>query len=245
MKKMKFTAALAAFISVFAFSSCLNDDFDESKAQSVSFATVNQMMGVVSFTPDEVLDKKLVPTNPILSEFGITSSSRRALIVYSYPEKAEEGAKTVNIQLERGTTTWPIADFSDRPDTCGAYTASSQFTNYTIGFTNYPALMVLNKQFLQVGYTYRSSKTGTAVMLKNRVSNDTLYFDMKFKNPDALGDPILGVDCYDLASVRDMLMEATPNSEGKLHITVKADKFIDYGMTVMKDSITTEFKPEF
>ena len=241
MKKMKFTAVLAAFISLFVFSSCL--DSNSGPQQMMSFVTVNNMMGNVTFTPDEALDKTFIPVNPNLIEFGISSTARRALIVYTYPEGVDKESKQVKIQLERGSQEWFLCRISNRPDTAATYNDPiTEFTPYYAGAYQYPASVVLNNQFLQLGYTYRADKLGNVALLRNRVSNDTLYFDMKFKK---VGDSRYSgsvIDCYDLNDAYDMIRKATPKN-GELHVTVVANVNSEFGSSVQKDSVTAKFKP--
>lgn len=86
MKKMKLAVVFAAFVSVFGFSSCL-DDGESGPAQLQWVVNVNDGSYTgVSFIPDGAPTVKWTTGAVTLTQYGLPEGTKRALLTYTIPE---------------------------------------------------------------------------------------------------------------------------------------------------------------
>ncbi len=237
MKKMKFAALFAAFVSVLGLTSCL-DSGDSGPQQYQSLVTVeSSYMGYTILYADEYPGVVLNPTNTAdLLKFGITSATKRALVLYTIPEGQDMTATQLNVTVENGMA-WPVYDISNRPDTCTAYKDPIlRFSDYSIMYS-FKSGFIARNRYMNVGYQYNvaSNQAPDVVMLPNRVSNDTIYLDFKVKKTETVGQTTLCLDTYDLHSCRSALGGLVPKNDS-VYVTVVAET------SVGKDSITHRCK---
>ncbi len=234
---MKFAALFAAFVSVFGLTSCLGTG-ESGPQQYQSLVTVeSSYMGYTTLYADEYPGVALYPTNTAdLTTFGITSSTKRAMVVYTFPEGQDMTSTQLNVTLENGVA-WPVYDISNRPDTCAAYTDPIvNFSDFTVMYT-FKSGFIARNRYMNVGYQYNiySNKAPEVVMLHNRVSNDTIYLDFKVKKVESAGQTTLCMDTYDLHSCISELGGLVPKNDS-VYVTVVAET------SVGKDSITNRCK---
>ncbi len=237
---MKFAAMFAAFVSVFALTSCL-DDGESSPQQFQSLVTMeSSYMGNTVMYADEYPATALVPTNTDLNQFGITSSTKRAMVVYTIPEGQDMTAKQVNVTVTNGQA-WPVYNISNMPDTCEAYKDPIiGFSDFAITWT-FKSGFIARDRYMNVGYKYRpNTKAAYTVMLPNRVSNDTLYLDFKMKKLEtAEGQERIFMNTYDLMTLNPMFLMNLVPKQDSIYVTVVSDVAQFGGSTAeKKDSVT-------
>ncbi len=243
MKKFKLFFTATALLSVFTFSSCLDDNSDEP-IQYMSLVTIDRSLGCMY--PDENPNQEFYFSAGDLSQYGISAKATRALINYTVPTVIDWTAPSVNITLLRNQCQdWPVMQITDEQhaDTCSTYTSAFKgFTQYGVGNVIFPALNVVRNRYMNVGYSYRANKIGRMAMVPNRVSNDTVYFDFKLKKEGANLDSGAMMNSFDLSSAFHWLAKATPKNDS-LYVTVVAltGEKSDYIEEKM-DSVTTRLK---
>ena len=242
MKKIRLVLA-AALMSAFSFTSCLEENNDP--IEYMSLVTIENNMGLAVMYPDENPQQQYFFSGE-LSQYGISASAKRALISYSLPTAIDWTAPSVEVSLKAGQCSeWPVSPITDvnYADTCAAYTSPIiGFTNYGVGNILFPSLNVVRNRYLNVGYNYRANKVGNIVMLPNRVSNDTVYMDMKLKKEGSNLSSGAVMTSFDLESVRRFFAGAH-SKQDSLYVTVVAltSEGVD-GIEAMKDSVTARFK---
>lgn len=240
MKKMKLAVAFAALVSVFGFSSCLNDS-DNGDAQYLSLVTVGSSFGTTFLYADEYPNTTFIPTAVDLTQYGIKSTTRRAMVSYTVVEGQDMESDKLKINLIAGNE-WPVYDISHRPDTCADYNSPIvSFSDYSVGWT-FKSGNIARDRYLNVGYQYRPySKVANTVLLPNRSSNDTIYLDFKMKKEETgEGQNRVFMNTYDLNTCGDLMYEVTPVSDS-IYVTV-VGLTSEYGSSTQKDSVTARCK---
>ncbi len=243
MKKMKFAAMFAAFVSVFGLTSCLNDDSDGSSNQLQSLMTIESWMGYTTMYADEFPGQALLPTNQALTAVGIPASATRALVVYTIPEGQDLTADKVKITVTEGRE-WPVRRISALPDTCATYTDPiTSFSDYAISWgVSFKSGFIARNRYLNVGYQYKPySKIAKTALVPNRVSNDTLYLDFKMKKTEEMyGSPQVFMDTYDLMSCPIEYASGLAQYDS-VYVTISS-MVSPYSGTAYKDSVTSRCK---
>ena len=243
MKKYYSIFMVAALVSAFTFTSCLDEE--TGPVEYMSLVTIDHSMGMGVMYPDENPEQQFYYTGD-LSQYGISANATRALITYTLPGAMDWSAPYVEITLKAGQCQeWPVAKITDvnYADTCAAYTSAiSQFSNYGVGSIVFPALYVAKNRYMNIGYNYRANKVGNVVLVPNRVSNDTVYFDFKLKKEgDNLSSGAM-MTCFDMDSAYRMFSQAVAKDDS-LHVTVVAlTSEATEIMEAQKDSVTTRIK---
>ncbi|MBE6276305.1 MAG: hypothetical protein E7096_08215 [Bacteroides sp.] len=243
MKKIRLVLWAAALMSAFSFTSCLDENNDP--IEYMSLVTIDSSMGMSVMYPDENPEQQFIFAGD-LTQYGITAGATRALITYTVPEVIDWMAPQVQITLVSGRCqNWPVEKVTDinYVDTCATYTSPiTAFSNYGIGSILFPSLNVVRGRFLNVGYNYRANKVGQVAMTPNRVSNDTVYFDLKLKKEGYNLSSGAVMNSFDLNSAY-RFMSGAVSKDDSLHVTVIALTSEDLeGKQVKKDSVTTRFK---
>lgn len=246
MKKMKFAVVFAALVSVFGFTSCLDSDDNGGSNSLYTLATVRESMVGTTFIPDCSPNLTLIPKNLDLTQVGISMDAKRVLLNYKISEGQEITAETKNVYIDvvAGAEFKP-SYVSNRPDTLADFSSSFyQFERVSpmgydyIPFFSYPRLYA-EHDFVSLGYTYRANKVGKVGLMVNRVSNDTLYLDLKGKFE---GSGNTGYMChtYDLSQCGEYV-SMRPSVDDSIRITVRA-LVSEYVNTPVLDSLTTAIK---
>lgn len=247
MKKMKLAVAFAALVSVFGFSSCL-DSGESGPQQYGAIVSIENSLGLPYFLPDFGSKQGLVmyPNLSDLKAYGISSTAKRAVITYNLPEGTEwgESTKKLNVVLVAGgCSELMVENISNRPDTCTAYVDKiKEFPkeNQPIWNAYYPAAYAENG-YLNLVYNYSVDfKRGSSVLVENRVSNDTLYLDLKLK-AEGSSQLVQDFKSYDLSTSN--LMHDVVVEDDSVYITIVAESSL-YG-NEKKDSVTTRSKRIF
>lgn len=247
MKKMKLAVVVAALVSVFGFSSCL-DSGESGPQQYGAIVTVGNSMGIPYFLPDfgSKTGLRMYPNVSDLKAYGISSTAKRAAITFTLPEGTEWTSNTKQLDIALvagGCSEVPVENISNRPDTCITYVNKIQeFSkqNQLVWAAYYPSAYA-EYGYLTLLYSYLTgSKRASSVLLDNRASNDTLYLDLKLKCD---GSSQLAQDAknYDLSS--SSLIDQVIAKEDSIYITIVAESSL-YG-TEKKDSVTTRSKRVF
>lgn len=226
MKKMKLAVAFAALVSVFSFSSCLND----SESGPMQFPwTVNintSYLGTTNFVPDGLSGITWTTDAISLTQYGISEGAKRAFIWYTVPEgqNLTEGSKTMKVELVSGScAAIPIANISNRPDTLQDYTSKiKEFTSFLQGV---PAVYT-NDKYLMINCTYQASELAKIGLVPNRISaaKDTLYLDLKLKAKEGYqnGSTFFATN-YDLSTCNEFYdMIPSNKSQDSIYVTVRA-----------------------
>lgn len=243
MKKIKLVLGAAALMSAFSFTSCLDENNDP--LEYISLVTIENVMGSSVMYPDENPQQQFIFGGD-LTQYGIPASATRALISYTTPVALDWAAPQVQISLNAGQCqAWPVSQITDvnHVDTCSAYTSPiTAFSYYGIGSILFPSVNVVRDRYLNIGYNYRANKVGNVVLTANRVSNDTVYFDLRLKKEGYNLSSGAVMNSFDLNSAYRMLSGAVSKSDS-LYLTVVALKSEDLeGLNAEKDSVTTRFK---
>lgn len=243
MKKIRLVLWAAALMSAFAFTSCLEENNDP--IEYLSLVTIENSMGTAIMYPDENPQQQFFFSGD-LAQYGISATATRALVSYTVPEVIDWTAPQVEVTLLSGRCQdWPVASVTDvnHADTCAAYTAPiTAFSQYGVGSILFPAINVVRGRYLNVGYNYRANKVGSTVLVANRVSNDTIYLDLKLKKEGYNLSSGAVMNSFDLYSDYRLISGAVPQKDS-LYVTVVALTSEDYeGKNVKKDSVTTRFK---
>lgn len=244
MKKIRLVLLAAALMSAFTFSSCLDDE--ETQQEYMSLVTIDYFMGSPVMYPDENPQQQFFFAGD-LTQYGIPSSATRALITYTVAEEFDWTTPQVEINLvSGGCSEWAIKKITDlnHVDTCATHTSAiTAFSYYGVGNIIFPALNIVRDRYMNVGYNYQANKLADLAMVPNRISNDTVYFDMKIKKEgDNLSSGAV-MDSWDLHSVSDFWGRAMPK-EDSLYVTVVAlTSEYSEEKDAVKDSVTTRFKP--
>ena len=243
MKKIRLALLAAALMSAFSFTSCLEENNDP--INYMSLVTIESNMGLSAMYPDENPQQQFIFSGD-LSQYGIPASAKRALVSYTVPTAIDWSAPAVEISLMAGQCSeWPISQITDvnYADTCATYTSAiTGFSNYGVGNILFPSLNVVRNRYLNVGYNYRANKVGNVVMIPNRVSNDTIYMDLKLKKEGNNLSSGAMMTSFDLESVRRMFAGAV-SKQDSLYVTVVALTSEESDIAeARKDSVTTRFK---
>lgn len=242
MKKIRLVLCAAALMSAFAFTSCLGDNDDP--IEYVSLVTIENIMGTPIMYPDENPNQQFFFVGD-LTYYGISANATRALVSYSVPEVIDWTAPQVEISLISGQCQdWPVTEITDvnYVDTCAAYADPiTGFSQYGVGSLIFPSANVVRDRYLNVGYSYRANKIGNIVMTPNRVSNDTVYFDMKLKKEGSNLSSGAMMTSFDLESARRLISAAIPKQDS-LYVTVVALTDPENDTNVKNDSVTTRFR---
>lgn len=224
MKKMKLAVVFAAFVSVFGFSSCL--DSGESGPQTTCFlVSVGNQMGIPVFYPDAMPGYTLSPSVVDLSQYGISNSARRAVITYTIAEGQDENAKNLKINLVAGgcmeVKPMQISNEPDTFETKGYTSAIKQFERVMPFYPYYPYYPTIYAEhgYLTFGFSYTADKVGQFGLAPNRVSNDTLYLDLKAKTEKGSREG-LHWQTYQLSG--PAFNEVEPMKDDSIRITVLA-----------------------
>lgn len=243
MKKYLSIFMVAGLMSAFTFTSCLEENNDP--IEYMSLVTIDYSMGMATMYPDENPEQQFIFAGD-LAQYGISASATRALITYTVPEVIDWTAPQVQISLKAGQCQdWPVDKITDvnYADTCAAYTSAiNQFSNYGVGSIIFPSLNVVRNRYLNIGYNYNANKVGNVVLVPNRTSNDTVYFDFKLKKEGNNLSSGAMMTSYDMDSAYRFLSGAV-SKDDSLHVTVVA--LTSEGLdeeTSKKDSVTTRFK---
>lgn len=244
MKKMKLAVIFAALVSVFGFSSCLNSD-DNGPQPNTLLVTVGSYMGIPEFYPDCVPGVTFVPTAVDLTQYGISSSARRAIITYSVLEGQSEDAKRLNISLVAGACMevkpMQISNNPDTFDTKGYTSSIKQFTNVMPNYPYYPAYPTIyaERGYLTFGFTYAADKIGQFGLVPNRISNDTLYLDLKAKTE---GTSREGINWQTYSLFGSEYEAVQPTKDDSIRITVLAKSSLSSSSGNEVVSVTTSYK---
>lgn len=246
MKKMKLAVVFAAFVSVFGFSSCL--DSGESGPQTACFlVSVGNQMGMTVFYPDAMPGYTLTlsPLAGDLSQYGISNSARRAIITYTVAEGQDENAKNLEINLVAGgcmeVKPMQISNKPDTFETKGYTSAIKQFERVMPFYPYYPYYprIYAERGYLTIGFSYSADKVGQFGLAPNRVSNDTLYLDLKAKTENGSREGLhwqtylLSGPDYD---------EVEPMKDDSIRITVQAKSSLSSSNEEEVISMTTSYK---
>ncbi len=222
---MKLAVVFAAFVSVFGFSSCL--DSGESGPQTNSLlVTVGDYMGIPVFYPDCMPGYVLDPSVVDLSQYGISSSARRALITYTLVEGQANDAKKLKINLVAGScveiSPVYISAAPDTFETKGYTSTIKQFDHVQPFYPYYPAYPNIYAEYgyLTFGFSYMADKVGQFGLAFDRISNDTLYLDLKAKTEGSSRNGYHWLTC-DLSRSREYY-EVRPTVDDSIRITVSA-----------------------
>lgn len=182
MKNRVFRFSVLVITVVLVFIACVDDTEKESPFYK-RIVTVDSSLGGIRLLPDledyALFPEKVTPT--IASQF---SSNKRAFITYKYLDVELADNKEVPIELvDEGCFEFPINEFSLRPDTLNSYTDFAlDFSIFAVDYyTRYPFLWV-SKGFLNVTFDYESAEKAQIAIVPIKVSNDTLYTEMKIKS---------------------------------------------------------------
>lgn len=243
MKKIRLVLWAAALMSAFMFTSCLDENNDP--IEYMSLVTIESSMGTYVMYPDENPEQQFIFAGD-LTQYGISAGATRALITYTVPEVIDWTAPQVHITLVANRCqSWPVEKVTDISyvDTCATYTSPiTAFSSYGIGSIIFPSLNVVRGKYLNVGYNYRANKVGQIAMTPNRVSNDTVYFDLKLKKEGANLSSGAMMSSFDLNTAYRFMTGAI-SKDDSLHVTVIALTSDDpEGKNAKKDSVTTRFK---
>lgn len=243
MKKIRLVLWAAALMSAFTFTSCLDENNDP--IEYMSLVTIESSMGTPIMYPDENPNQQFIFAGDV-THYGISANATRALVRYSVPQVIDWMAPQVEVSLISGQCQdWPVTKVTDvnYVDTCAAYTAPiTGFSQYGIGSIIFPSANVVRDRYLNVGYSYRANKVGNIVMTPSRVSNDTVYFDMKLKKEGYNLSSGAMMTSFDLESARRFISAAIPKQDS-LYVTVVALTSEDYNdKNMKKDSVTTRFR---
>ncbi len=226
MKKMKLAVVFAAFVSVFGFSSCL-DDGESGPAQLQWVVNVNDGSYTgVSFIPDGAPTVKWTTGAVTLTQYGLPEGTKRALLTYTIPEgqNITEDTKTLKVELVPGyCSPIPIANISNKPDTLIEYTSKIQgFTKFLAGV---PAVYT-NGRYLMINCTYQAAEIAKVGLVPNRVSaaKDTLYLDLKLKTKEGYKNGYTyyatNYDLWSCDEIHDMI--PSNKSQDSIYVTVRA-----------------------
>lgn len=240
---MKLAVVFAALVSAFTFSSCLNGG-ESGPNQYLSMVTIGSgSMGIPMLYPDESPNQYLLPSAIDLTKYGIKDGTTRAMISYTIPEGQDMTAKQIKIDLIAGQE-WVVNKITNRLDTCADYKSPiTAFTNYQIGYSGFRSANIAKDQYLNLGYSYRANKIGKVALAPNRVSNDTIYLDLKMKTEGTDKTSGTLVETYDLYSAYNLFQEVTPLKDS-VYVTVLA-LTSEYGESAKKDSVTARCKSRF
>lgn len=226
MKKMKLAVVFAALVSVFGFSSCLNDG-ESGPNQFSWFVNVNESpYGGINFSPDGAPTIKWTTDAMTLTQYGLPEGTKRAYIYYTVPEGQNITAetKTLKIELVPGyCTPISIAEISNQPDTLVDYTSKVQ--KFEQPFSGMPAVYT-NGRYLMINCSYQASEIAKIGLLPNRVSDtkDTLYLDLKLKTKEGYktGSTYFATN-YDLFSCDEVYdMVPSNKTQDSIYVTVRA-----------------------
>ncbi len=244
MKKMKLAVVFTAFVSVFGLSSCL--DSGESGPQTANLmVTVGNHMGIPVFYPDCMPGYTLDPSAVDLSQYGISSSARRALITYTLVEGQPEDAKNLKINLVAGGCVeikpMHISENPDTFDTKGYISAIKKFEYVQPFYPYYPVYPKIYAEngFLTIGFSYAADKVGSFGLMPDRVSNDTLYLDLRAKTE---GSSREGIHWMTYALDGQAYNEVQPVKDDSIRITVQAKSSLESAVEEKTILVTTAYK---
>ncbi|WP_455668579.1 hypothetical protein [Phocaeicola sp.] len=250
MKKMKLAVVFAALVSVFGFSSCLNDS-DSGPQANVLLVTVSNPMGMPQFYPDCMPGVVLTPTAVDLTPYGISSSARRAIITYTIPEgqNITNETKKINITLVAGACVevkpLEISNVIDSFDTKGYTSKIKDFINVMPNYPSYPVYpkIYADYGYLNFGFTYNADKIGQFGLVPNRISNDTLYLDLRAKIEGSSREGLNWLT-YNLTSCNEYY-EVNPIKDDSIRITVLAKSSLSSSDKNETIAVTTSYKKPY
>lgn len=185
MKKVKFAALFAAFVSVIGFSSCLGDDKTESY-DLYDYVTLTDVAGSTSRLKSMISDTyglTLEPQNEsVIKALKLTDGSyyERAYVGVKLVEDIEPTRTKYTVSEMQVVEAIPYQGFNQNPDTLDAmgygnhgFTAVSKNTWAKTGFLTVPfELRVLDK--------HASTFYKDIHMYIDKASNDTLYTRLRY-----------------------------------------------------------------
>lgn len=245
MKKMKLAVAFAALVSVFGFSSCLNDG-ESGPSYNYDNVTISDYLGTYTLLSDAMPGVTYLTDAYDLTPYGISKGTKRALIAFTIPEGTDLTKKRIKINLVQGQCQGfggLESLLSAKHDSINSiYTSKvnslgfEQTNSMLVGAIYYSSISATNG-FLNLGFTYAADKAGKIILEENRIGHDTLYVDLR-----------LSADIKEATSVKNdwrtfdlsrgnliHRVEPTNETRDSIYITVVADVSKDGGK---KDSLT-------
>lgn len=232
---MKWAVVCAAFMSVFGFSSCLDDGGESTPIPGYVVGRFELGVSGYEFVPD-FFDVVYETGVYDLTPYGFSSfTSGRAVMCFTVPEGTEitEDTKRIKIKLETGGWALPSKRIVEDPE---SYT---DYTSKIVGFYNpaiyYSTLSVspawVKDHVLNLCFGYEGDDKTEYVLCPDRMSTvtqDTLYLDLKMKT-SSTSTKIMALDTYSLVPVMDEIMKLQPKDDKDSIFLAISAKGVEYG----------------
>lgn len=185
MKKIKFAALFAAFVSVFGFSSCLNDDQTES-FELYDYVTLTDVAGSTSRLKSMICDSYNLTLEPqsesVLEPLKLTDGTyyERAYVGVKLVEDIDAIRTKYTVSEIQVVEAIPYMDFNFNPDTLDAKGYGDH------GFTSIDKRIWAKTGFLTIPFELKVLDKNVSTFYDDlhlyieKASNDTLYTKFRY-----------------------------------------------------------------